>query len=93
MSERTNEQHVKALQRLLDIVNSQGKTTEFSPALEAAIEALQKDAPADQDSGLKLADDVSNQLLAMAAQVRSTTLSPSQRTAAATKLVRLGGGK
>lgn len=89
-----NNDHVKTLQRLLDIVDSQGKTTEYADALKAAIRALQ-DQPdkADQDSGLKLTDDASSQLLALAAQVRSTTLSPSQRTAAARQLIRFGGGR
>lgn len=89
-----NDQHVKALQRLLSIVDEQGKT-EYAEALQAGIKALQ-DSPdqnqEDKSDGLRLSGSASDQLLQLAAQVRSTTLTPTQRTAAAARLVRMGKG-
>lgn len=89
-----NEQHIKVLQRLLSIVDEQGRS-EYAEPLKAAIQALeeQPEKSDEQGNGLKLSGSPSDQLLQMAAAVRSTSLSPSQRTAAAHQLVRLSGGR
>lgn len=98
MEERNrNDQYIKVLQRLLSIVDEQNKT-EYSEALRAAIKALQdqEDSPdRNKDTGddVRLSGTPAEQLLQLAAQVRSTTLSPTARTQAAHKLARMSGGR
>lgn len=91
--QNSNRETLTNLKRLREIASQQNRE-DFVSALNKAIEALSGDEQGeDKSDGLRLSSSASDVLDNLSQQVRNTTLSPSQRTAAAQKLVRFGGGR
>lgn len=88
-----NEQTISDLKELRSIASEQNKS-QFVRAIDVALKALGDDQEQeDKQDGLKLSGSPADQLIQLSQQVRNTTLTPSQRTAAAHRLVRLSGGR
>lgn len=91
--QNSNQEAITNLKRLREIAADQQKDS-FVQAIDAALKALGDDDQGEnKDDGLRLSGSASNQLIQLAQQVRDTTLTPTQRTAAASRLVRMGGGR
>lgn len=89
------EQYIATLQRLSQSAKNQNNL-EAQEALDYGVKLMQDkkergDSPNKDD--VQLSGSASDQLIQLANQVRSTTLTPTQRVAAAHRLVRMGGGR
>lgn len=89
------EQYIAALQKLSQSAK-QANNAEAEEALDFAVKLMQDkkergDSPKKAD--VQLSGSPSDQLLQLAQKVRDNTLTPTQRTAAASRLVRMGKGR
>lgn len=88
-----NTEAIANLKRLRAIADEQAKP-EFVAAIDAALKALGEERDqGDKADGLKLGMTQADILNDLASRVRSTTLSPSERTRHAHALVRMSGGR